>query len=259
MTHKAKTRLRIGMRVNEIGRAHATSSVEGSNILRQVCDYLTLTDRDNITHPVLLERWDTSEDLKTWTLHIRPEARWRSGRPFLADDVMWNIKHVLDPATGSSVLGLMRPYMMVDFDDGAGCSGQAGKKSSPPMGRAGDRERWMTTPYGSTAASAQLAVPEHHVPLPVHDDRPGRRRRCSSPAATARAPSPSRISPSAPKPYSTAVPEPLAQARRRSARWSSSISAPIPPPGSPRWPPSRWTGCTRWTTPSSMSCRRCPT
>ncbi len=170
---QGKTRLRIGMRVNEIGRAHATSSVEGSNILRQVCDYLTLTDRDNITHPVLLERWDTSEDLKTWTLHIRPEARWRSGRPFLADDVMWNIKHVLDPATGSSVLGLMRPYMMVDFDDGLDAQGKP--KKSSRLWDAQAIEKVDDHTVRLNCRSAQLAVPEHlfHYPFMMIDPAEG--------------------------------------------------------------------------------------
>jgi peptide/nickel transport system substrate-binding protein len=168
-----KTRLRIGMRVNEIGRAHATSSVEGSNILRQVCDYLTLTDRENITHPVLLERWEASEDLKTWTFYIRPEARWRTGRPFLADDVVWNIKHVLDPATGSSVLGLMRPYMMADFDDGLDAQGKP--KKSSRLWDAQAIEKLDDHTVRLNCRSAQLAVPEHmfHYPFMMIDPAEG--------------------------------------------------------------------------------------
>ena len=169
----AKTRLRIGMRVNEIGKAHATSSVEGSNILRQVCDYLTLTDRDNVTHPVLLERWEASPDLKTWTFHVRREARWRSGRPFLADDVVWNIKHVLDPATGSSVLGLMRPYMMADFDDGVDAEGKPKKTARLWDAQAIEKVDDYTVRLNCRAA--QLAVPEHmfHYPFMMIDPAEG--------------------------------------------------------------------------------------
>ncbi len=168
-----RTRLRIGMRVNDVSHPHATASVEASNVMRQVCDYLTLTDRDNVTHPVLLERWETSPDLKTWTFHLRREARWRSGRPFLADDVVWNIRHVLDPATGSSVLGLMRPYMMADFDDGVDAAGKPRKTARLWDAQAIEKVDDHTVRLNCRAA--QLAVPEHmfHYPFLMIDPAEG--------------------------------------------------------------------------------------
>ncbi len=167
------SRLRIGMRVNEIGRAHATSSVEGSNILRQCCDYLTLTDRENVTRPVLLDHWEASEDLRTWTLHVRREARWRDGRPFTADDVAWNIKHVLDSATGSSVLGLMKPYMLDEVEDGIDAEGKP--KRSTHLWDAQAIERVDDFTVRLNCKVAQLAVPEHlfHYPFMMIDPAEG--------------------------------------------------------------------------------------
>ena len=63
--------LRIGMRCMEIKDPHLADFAERSNVIRQVCEYLTITGRDNITRPYLLESWEASEDLKTWTLHLR--------------------------------------------------------------------------------------------------------------------------------------------------------------------------------------------
>ncbi len=166
-------RLRIGMRVNEIGKAHATSSVEGSNILRQACDYLTRTDRENITHPVLLDRWEASEDLKTWTLHVRRDARWRSGRAFTADDVAWNVRHVLDAATGSSVLGLMKPYMLTEFQDGTDADGKSKKATRLWDAQAIEKVDDFTVRLNCRVA--QLAVPEHlfHYPFMMIDPAEG--------------------------------------------------------------------------------------
>src|SRR5687767_6824392 len=110
--------LRIGSRIKDIKSPHTYSwGAWDSNISRQVVEYLTLTDENNVTHPYLLEKWEATPDLKTWTLFIRPDIKWHNGKDFTADDVIWNIQRVLDPAIGSSVLGLMKGYMLVDAEE----------------------------------------------------------------------------------------------------------------------------------------------
>ena len=104
--------LRMGMRVLDISNPHAIAFDEGGTAIRPVCDYLTRTAQDNITRPWLLDRWEASADLRTWTLHIRPGVNWHSGRQFTAEDAAWNVDHVLKPETGSSVVGLMSGYML---------------------------------------------------------------------------------------------------------------------------------------------------
>jgi peptide/nickel transport system substrate-binding protein len=80
---------------------------EQHNITRHVLEYMTLTDRDNITRPYLLEKWEASEDLKTWTLFLREGVKWNNGDDFVSDDVVFTLKENLDPEVGSSLLGLM--------------------------------------------------------------------------------------------------------------------------------------------------------
>ena len=67
---------------------------------------LTVTGPDTITRPYLAERWEVSDDLKTWTFHLRPGVTWNNGDPFGADDVIANIERWLRPETGSSNIGL---------------------------------------------------------------------------------------------------------------------------------------------------------
>jgi peptide/nickel transport system substrate-binding protein len=62
--------IRIAQRVKDITSPHAINWLEAANIFRQVAEYLTKTGTDNITRPYLLEGWEASDDLKTWTLHI---------------------------------------------------------------------------------------------------------------------------------------------------------------------------------------------
>lgn len=159
--------LRIGMRVKEIGSPHAINWLEAANIFRQVCEYLTRTGADNITRPYLLEGWDASDDLKTWTLRVRKGVKWRKGRPFTAEDVVWNIKHVLDPATGSSVVGLMQGYMLKDVE-------KDGKKI-PELWDANAIEKVDDYTVRLNCKEPQLAVAEHlfHYPFAILDPEEG--------------------------------------------------------------------------------------
>ena len=158
-------KIRIGMRVQEIKDPHTISWVEPSNVLRNTVQYLTRTDQDNVTHPELLEKWEASEDLKTWTLTIRQEAKWRSGRPFTADDAIWNIRRVLDPKTGSSVLGLMKGYMLEEYETGEQKNGKPVKSTRLWSGKAIEKIDDKTLRLN--CKEPQLAVPEHlfHYPF----------------------------------------------------------------------------------------------
>jgi peptide/nickel transport system substrate-binding protein len=162
--------LRIGMRCQDLKSPHTYSWIESANSTRQVCDYLTVTGVDNVTRPGLCEKWEASPDLKTWTLRLRRNVKWHSGRPFTADDVVWNLKRVLDPKTGSSVLGLMKGFLLEDYETGEKDDKGNPKKSS---------RLWDATAIQKVddftvrlnGKSAQLAVPEQlfHYPLLILD------------------------------------------------------------------------------------------
>ena len=111
--------IRIAQRVPKLDNPHTFSWVYDSNVVRQVCGYLTRTGRDNVTRPHLASKWEASEDLKTWTITMADET-WQNNRSgaFTAEHAAWNIMHCLDPKVGSSVIGLMKGYMLKDVDTG---------------------------------------------------------------------------------------------------------------------------------------------
>ncbi len=162
--------LRIGMRCMEIKDPHAVDFNEKSNVIRQVCEYLTYTNRDNITEPLLLEKWEASEDLKTWTLFLRKDVKWHSGRQFNADDVVWNLKRVSDPATGSSVLGLFTGYLVEQYETGEKDE-QGNPKKSSRLWSENAIEKVDDYTVRLNAFAPQIAVPEHlfHYPMLIID------------------------------------------------------------------------------------------
>jgi peptide/nickel transport system substrate-binding protein len=99
--------LRLASRVQKVTHPAQFSWVAPSNQLRQVAEYLTYTDGNNITHPYLLESWEASDDLLTWTLNLRKGIMHNNGDEFNADDVVFTMGEWLNEDVGSSILGLM--------------------------------------------------------------------------------------------------------------------------------------------------------
>jgi len=51
--------------------------------------------------PWLAERWDSSPDGRTHTLHLRQGLQWSDGAPFTSDDVLFSVRAVFDPKVES--------------------------------------------------------------------------------------------------------------------------------------------------------------
>jgi len=162
--------LRIGMRCQDLKSPHTYSWVESSNSARQVCDYLSVTGADNVTRPGLVEKWESSPDLKTWTLRLRRNVKWHSGRPFTADDVVWNLKRVLDPKTGSSVLGLFKGFILEEFETGEK-DDKGNPKKSTRLWDANAIQKVDDFTVRMNGKTPQIAIPEwlFHYPLLILD------------------------------------------------------------------------------------------
>ena len=157
--------LRLSTTVYDVKSPPTATSTAHPLIFAQVVEYLTRTGADNVTRPHLLQSWQASGDLKTWTLRVRPGVKWHSGRALSANDVVWNLKRLLSDEVGSSVLGLMESYLMNKID-----TGQVNDKGRKII----RHELWspnaieivdpMTVRLNLKAP--QLAVPEHlsHYP-----------------------------------------------------------------------------------------------
>jgi peptide/nickel transport system substrate-binding protein len=167
--------VKIGARVPAVDNPATFSWVYDSNIVRQANDYLTRTGGDNVTRPCLCE-WEASEDLKTWTLKLRKDVKWSNGDALNAEHVIWNITRWLDPAVGSSVLGLFKGFMLKDKD-----TGEKDDKGNPKM----TTELWDANAIEKKddhtvvlhGQSAMLAMPEnlfHYPALILHPKDEGK-------------------------------------------------------------------------------------
>jgi ABC-type oligopeptide transport system substrate-binding subunit len=48
-------------------------------------------------HPAAADSWELSEDGRTWTFHLRLDAKWSDGVPVTADDWVYSFRRYLDP------------------------------------------------------------------------------------------------------------------------------------------------------------------
>jgi len=108
--------IKCAMRVQEMSDPATFDWTPKSNVARHIVEYVTKTGPDNITRPYLAERWEASDDLKTWTFHLRKGIKWSNGDDFNADDVVFNFERWLDPETGSSNIGLFASMTEEDAD-----------------------------------------------------------------------------------------------------------------------------------------------
>ncbi len=73
--------------------------------------------------PCIAERWDLSEDGKTYTFHLRRDATWSNGDRVTAHDFAWSWQRVLDPETAADYVYLMYVIRNAQrYNEGRACS-----------------------------------------------------------------------------------------------------------------------------------------
>lgn len=79
---------------------HKTEGVPESMVIRDLLEGLVNQDADGNTIPGVAESWETSDN-KTFTFHLRADAKWSNGDPVTAEDFVYSLQRAVDPATAS--------------------------------------------------------------------------------------------------------------------------------------------------------------
>lgn len=93
-------------------------SLAGYSWYYAVFDSLTILSADGTIEPRLATSWESSDDLETWTFHIRDDVTFHNGDPLTAHDVAFTYGTILD-TPDSSPKTYMRPLESVEAIDDA--------------------------------------------------------------------------------------------------------------------------------------------
>lgn len=86
------------------------TGVPENHIIRALFEGLAVKNPYTLEpEPGVAESWDISEDGRTVTFHINPEAKWSNGDPMTARDYVWSWKRLLSPAMGAEYNYMLFP------------------------------------------------------------------------------------------------------------------------------------------------------
>lgn len=81
---------------------HRSEETSASEVLRDLYEGLSTENVDSEIVPGQAERWDISEDGKTYTFYIDKNANWSNGDPVVAQDFVAGLRRTVDPKTIST-------------------------------------------------------------------------------------------------------------------------------------------------------------
>ena len=120
------------LRLNNIEEPSSLNPALGLNLiswepLNNLMEGLVRLDAKHVAAPATAEKWDVSEDGKTYTFHLRQNAKWSDGSPVIAGDFVYGWTQLLTPATASPAAFLL--YDIVGAQDF-----NAGKANADALG-----------------------------------------------------------------------------------------------------------------------------
>jgi len=106
------------------------SAADGGHIIQNMFEGLTKETSEGI-EPAAAEKWDITNDGKTYTFHLREGMKWSDGQPVTAKDFEYAWKRACDPAVASDYSFLVTSYLVGgdEYFNGKGTIDEIGVKA----------------------------------------------------------------------------------------------------------------------------------
>jgi oligopeptide transport system substrate-binding protein len=87
------------------------STTSEFHIMRDLYETLIIHDGQGKIMPGVAEKWELSDDGKTYIFTLRANAKWSNGDPVKASDFVFAWRRAADPATGAKYNNLLDPVV----------------------------------------------------------------------------------------------------------------------------------------------------
>ena len=154
---------------------HRTQTVAEANLLRDLYEGLVTQAANGEVIPSVAESWDISEDGKTYTFHLRADAKWSNGDQLTSDDFLFALRRIMDPMTAAGYANIL--FAIQNAEDIA-----SGKLPVEDLGVAAPDAQTLVitltnpTPYFLELLTHQTGKPLHRASVEALGDefvRPG--------------------------------------------------------------------------------------
>ena len=89
---------------------HVVTGLPESHIVRALFEGLAVKNPYTLEpEPGVAQRWDISDDGRTITFYLNPQARWSNGDLMTAEDYVWSWQRALNPAMGNQYAYMLYP------------------------------------------------------------------------------------------------------------------------------------------------------
>lgn len=143
---------------------HKTSTVYEAHILRDLFEGLVMQDATSDLIPGAAESWTVSDDGTVYTFKIRDDAVWSNGDPVTAEDFVYSLRRLQDPATGAEYASML--YVVKGAEE---VNTGKGKPEDLAVRALDDKTLEVTlkapTPYFLEMLTHQAAYPVHKASI----------------------------------------------------------------------------------------------
>lgn len=139
---------------------HKTSTTYEANVLRDLYEGLVAYNGAAEVIPGVAESWEESDDGLTYTFTLREDASWSNGDPVTAEDFVYSLRRIMNPATGAKYANILYPIKNAEAVN-------KGEMEPAEMGvEAVDERTLQITLENPTPFFLELLT--HQTGLPVH-------------------------------------------------------------------------------------------
>lgn len=104
-------------------------TVNDRHLSNQLFEGLVTSTPSGAISPGVATHWEHSADFKTWTFHLRKNAKWTNGEPVTAHDFVYSWQRLADPQTASPYSSYLEFLKLVNANEIT-----KGKKSPKELG-----------------------------------------------------------------------------------------------------------------------------